>query len=131
MDSSDREVTHKKKVNYYKNEFRKYFTINSWNLVFLLFLKVYTIEVGASIVWDIENNLNVRINDHGFELTQANNLQRQEMIQSVCDSIGYNDTDSLLSNIPDDQLDHLLIDPKHKFLYCYVPKVRKFICFIM
>lgn len=98
---------------------------------------------------DIENNLNIKISNHGFELTQANNLQRQELVQSVCDNhftssgdeYGEGSTRGNLfsttktttaqisdsqpfSNIPDDQLDHLLIDEKHKFLYCYVPKVR-------
>lgn len=102
---------------------------------------------------DIENNLNIKIGNHGFELTQANNLQRQELVQSVCDNHFTSSGDgyvegsptkgSLLStttsttaqisdsqpfaDIPDDQLDHLLIDEKHKFLYCYVPKVSHII----
>lgn len=62
-------------------------------------------------------------NNHGFELTQANNLQRQEIIQKMCDhsdSVAFNKS---LDDIPDDQLDHLIVDTKHKFLYCYVPKV--------
>lgn len=129
MDSSNRKVTYETKI-IYKKEFRKYFDINLWSLICVLLFNIFVIKVGASIVWDIENNLNVRVNDHGFELTQANNLQRQEMIQNVCDSMGYNDTDNLLNSIPDDQLDHLLIDTKHKFLYCYVPKVSFFFSII-
>lgn len=76
----------------------------------------------CSYAWDVENNYNIRVNDHGFELTQTNNLQRQEMIQRFCDSIDAND-ELTFNNIPEDQLEHLLLDPKHKFLYCYVPKV--------
>lgn len=81
-----------------------------------------TTIVGCN-AWDIENNYNIRVNDHGFELTQANNLQRQEMIQRHCENVAAFTSDELLTNTPEDQLDHLLIDPKHKFLYCYVPKV--------
>lgn len=94
----------------------------------ILVLSILQLQViqscNAAIVWDIENNLNVRVNDHAFELIQANNLQRQEMVQHVCDSRNYTDAEDLLSNTPDDQMDHLLIDSKHKFLYCYVPKVK-------
>lgn len=125
MDSSNGEVMFGKEINY-KKEFRKYFNIGLWSLIYVLLLNMHTVDVDASVVWDIENNLNMRVNELGFELTQANNLQRQELIQSVCDSMDYNDTDSLLSNVPDDQLEHLLIDPKRKFLYCYVPKVSVF-----
>ena len=74
--------------------------------------------------FDSENNHNIRLNRHGFELTQANNLQRQEVVHKVCDNLRDSREDNGLANIPDDQLDHLLIDPKHKFMYCYVPKVN-------
>lgn len=66
------------------------------------------------------NNLNV--NSHGFELTQANNLQRQELIQNVCEQY-FNSNENTLDGIPDDQLQHLLVDERHQLLYCYVPKV--------
>lgn len=65
----------------------------------------------------------IHMDSHGFELTQANNLQRQELIQKICDhsdSVTFNKS---LDDIPDDQLEHLIVDTKHKFLYCYVPKV--------
>lgn len=115
--------------------------------VFIVIANLWVVSVADGS--DIENNLNIKINSHGFELTQANNLQRQELVQSVCDTHftssgnGYTEgatrgslpsttsttaaqiIDSQpFANIPDDQLDHLLIDKKHKFLYCYVPKVR-------
>lgn len=75
--------------------------------------------VATSLIMDNENNFNIRLNSHGFELTQTNNLLRQEMVQKMCGDTYNNDVD----RIPDDQLDHLIIDAKHKFLYCYVPKV--------
>lgn len=73
-----------------------------------------------------ENNYNVRVSDHGFELTQANNLFRQEQVQKICNSDAATESETLTKNItdiPDDQWDHLIVDSKHKFLYCYVPKV--------
>lgn len=69
------------------------------------------------------NDVNPKKEDsHSFELTQANNLQRQELIQNICDEY-FSDTEHTLDGVPDDQLQHLLIDERHKFLYCYVPKV--------
>lgn len=77
----------------------------------------------AAGVAEPENNYHIRMNGHGFELTQTNNLQRQEQVQKVCASSESESIVKDLSNIPDDQLDHMIIDDKHKFLYCYVPKV--------
>lgn len=67
------------------------------------------------------NNHRIRFNSHGFELTQTNNLLRQERLQKMCASSQSIVQD--VAEIPDDQLDHMIIDDKHKFLYCYVPKV--------
>lgn len=133
------------------------------NLIKCLLLIVANVLV-ASLAdgSDTENNVNIKISSHGFELTQANNLQRQELVQSVCDTYlmgadgvhrasvanessstitdGSNSSSStasvpdnvlLLSQVPDDQLDHLLIDEKHKFLYCYVPKVSRVIALLL
>lgn len=111
----------------------------SWNVLNNFFIICVNILWISSVTYgsDAENNLNIKISNHGFELTQANNLQRQELVQSVCDSYltlnsGESSTSSIMTpeallqpnHIPDDQLEHLLIDEKHKFLYCYVPKVR-------
>lgn len=84
--------------------------------------------------------------EHEYELTQALNLQRQEHVQRECDLAALpkttppqndandegnripdrsNDYEQQMAGIPDDQLRHLLIDEKHKFLYCYVPKVSE------
>lgn len=70
----------------------------------------------------LEPNNNLKINVHGLELTQAQNIQRQEMLQKMCDSL--DEANSLTpDDLTDEQMDHLLVDKKHKFLYCYVPKV--------
>lgn len=96
--------------------------------------------------------------EHAFELTQALNLQRQERVQRECEWVGAttvngqddngvsevnnnnNNTDHIhhaheysqhVADIPDDQLEHLLIDEKHKFLYCYVPKVSEWFSLLL
>lgn len=89
--------------------------------IHLAFLTIAIASV-ANAFSDMENNYNIRFSEHGFELTQANNLQRQELVQRVCDSANF-PSPNVQSDVPDDQLEHLIIDPTHKFLYCYVPKV--------
>lgn len=60
---------------------------------------------------------------HGYELTQSQNFQRQDALSKACaqmrDQLEYKSVDELNSF----QMSHLLVDEKHKFLYCYVPKV--------
>lgn len=106
------------------NDFQYQAPLACKNLVYsILFI---TIHLSLSYGWNFESNQNVRVSRHGFELIQANNLQRQELMQSVCEQ--YIDLkDQSVDNIPSDKMDHLLIDEKHKFLYCYVPKVRFYI----
>ncbi|XP_063700270.1 carbohydrate sulfotransferase 11 [Culicoides brevitarsis] len=58
--------------------------------------------------------------DHKIELTQSVNLERQELLQKVCDRDG---AKNKLTDLSEEQLDHLLVDKEHKLLYCYVPKV--------
>ncbi|CAG9784084.1 unnamed protein product [Diatraea saccharalis] len=65
----------------------------------------------------IDNNLTT---EHSLELTQSLNLARQERIQEVCNRLNLKYS---LEDIPDNQLEHILIDESHRFLYCYVPKV--------
>lgn len=62
-----------------------------------------------------------------YRLIQSNNIQRQELLQQKCDRYD-SDNNELYQNtsihtLSDADLEHLLIDRKHKFLYCYVPKV--------
>lgn len=61
--------------------------------------------------------------EHGYELTQSQNIQRQDVLSKVCaqirDQLEYKSVDELNTF----QMSHLLVDEKHKFLYCYVPKV--------
>lgn len=96
------------------------------NSVFIILIAI-TISVGLLPVHtstaENENNHHIRLNNHGFELTQANNLLRQEQVQKMCANLRSNSIVNDIAEIPDDQLDHMIIDDKHKFMYCYVPKV--------
>ncbi|RVE48512.1 hypothetical protein evm_006823 [Chilo suppressalis] len=65
----------------------------------------------------IDNNL---ATEYSLELTQSLNLARQERIQEVCNRF---EPKYSLDDLPDNQLEHILIDENHKLLYCYVPKV--------
>lgn len=90
------------------------------------FLQRFIVAASAAAtasISDPENNYHIRMNSHGFELTQTNNLQRQEQVQKICANSQSDSIVKDLSKIPDDQLDHMIIDDTHKFLYCYVPKV--------
>lgn len=62
-----------------------------------------------------------------YRLIQANNIQRQELLQQKCDKydLGNNELyqNNSIHTLSEPDLEHLLIDRKHKFLYCYVPKV--------
>lgn len=62
-----------------------------------------------------------------FRLIQSNNIQRLELMQRKCDKYEVDSNELYQNNsihtLNDADLEHLLIDRKHKFLYCYVPKV--------
>lgn len=70
---------------------------------------------------DDENELGEGM--HTYELTQSQNFQRQDAMLKACaqmrDTMEYKTVDELNTF----QMSHLLVDRKHKFLYCYVPKV--------
>lgn len=71
-----------------------------------------------------------RARNFEFRLIQSNNFQRQELLQQKCDKydLGNNElypNSSSIHSLSDADLEHLLIDRKHKFLYCYVPKVSR------
>lgn len=63
-----------------------------------------------------------------YRLIQSNNIQRQELLQQKCDKyyLDNNEVDRNKSiyTLSEVEMEHLLIDRNHKFLYCYVPKVR-------
>lgn len=71
--------------------------------------------------FDDADNYNVKITKHGLELTQTINIQRQEYLQKMCENMGYNM--QTIDDLTDEQMEHMLVDPEHKFMYCYVPKV--------
>uniref|UniRef100_A0A8D8BNW9 Carbohydrate sulfotransferase n=1 Tax=Culex pipiens TaxID=7175 RepID=A0A8D8BNW9_CULPI len=70
---------------------------------------------------DDENELGEGM--HTYELTQSQNFQRQDAMLKACaqmrNTMEYKTVDELNTF----QMSHLLVDRKHKFLYCYVPKV--------
>lgn len=68
-----------------------------------------------------------------YRLIQSNNIPRQELLLQKCDKYEL-DNNELYQNksihaLSDADLEHLLIDRKHKFLYCYVPKVSSVLLF--
>lgn len=104
----------------------KYFIIHMLNSKCLILIGLILFEWSILLhatAFESENNYNIRLNNHGFELTQTNNLLRQEQVQKVCTNTQSESIVKDIRNIPNDQLDHMIIDDKHKFLYCYVPKV--------
>ena len=63
--------------------------------------------------------------NYEFRLIQSTNFQRQELLQQMCDKAGdkYAGDTNDIHSLADRDVEHLLIDRQHKFLYCYVPKV--------
>lgn len=91
-----------------------YFNKKDYNKFLLLLINIKLIS-GLLINAQMTNL------SHEFELIQTTNLQRQELLQKMCDTLNINERN--IESLTDDQLEHLLIDRKHKMLYCYVPKV--------
>ncbi|KAL9929254.1 carbohydrate sulfotransferase 11 [Glossina fuscipes fuscipes] len=89
-------------------------------LAALLFLCSLQIPVIRGAFEDGNNN-NVKITEQSLELTQTINMQRQEYMQKQCETLGYNILD--LNDLTEQQMEHMIVDRKHKLLYCYVPKV--------
>lgn len=63
-----------------------------------------------------------------YTLIQSNNIQRQELLQQKCDKYHLDNSNEIYQNrtihtLSEIEMEHLLIDRNHKFLYCYVPKV--------
>lgn len=99
--------------------------------------------------FEVENNNRLKItSQHGFELTQTTNVQRQENLQRICQTFRENGvadeaaaaaaaavtattaSDPVTPKDANDstplttvQMEHMLVDKEHRFLYCYVPKV--------
>ncbi|XP_054742661.1 carbohydrate sulfotransferase 13 [Anastrepha obliqua] len=90
------------------------------SLVALTFICMQQFDLICAAFEDGNNN-NVKITQHGLELTQTINIQRQEYMQKQCETLGYHTR--TLDDLTEEQMDHMIVDKEHKFLYCYVPKV--------
>lgn len=54
--------------------------------------------------------------------------QRRRLLQDMCanDSIVFPSKNRSFDDIPNKELDHLIVDDRHGIIYCYVPKVCSF-----
>ncbi|XP_017473465.1 PREDICTED: carbohydrate sulfotransferase 11 [Rhagoletis zephyria] len=86
----------------------------------LTFIGVQQFDLSRGAFEDGNNN-NVKVTQHGLELTQTINIQRQEYLQKQCETLGH--STHTLDDLTEEQMDHMIVDREHKFLYCYVPKV--------
>ena len=52
---------------------------------------------------------------------------RRKLLQEMCtnDSIVFPGKNRSFDDIPNKELDHLIVDDRHGIIYCYVPKVRR------
>lgn len=64
-----------------------------------------------------KNNVNVFINQE----------RRRRLLQEICanDSVAFPGKDRSFEDIPNKELDHLIVDDRHGIIYCYVPKVGR------
>lgn len=51
--------------------------------------------------------------------------QRRRLLQEMCanDSVAFPGKNRSFDDIPNKELDHLIVDDRHGIIYCYVPKV--------
>lgn len=56
-----------------------------------------------------------------------NQERRRRLLQEMCanDSVVFPGKNRSFDDIPNKELDHLIVDDRHGIIYCYVPKVRK------
>lgn len=54
-----------------------------------------------------------------------NQEQRRRLLQEMCanDSVVFPGKNRSFDDIPNKELDHLIVDDRHGIIYCYVPKV--------
>lgn len=64
---------------------------------------------------------------------RMNQEQRRQLLQEMCtnDSIAFPGKNRSFDDIPNKELDHLIVDDRHGIIYCYVPKVRAFFCSVI
>lgn len=58
---------------------------------------------------------------------RVNQEQRRQLLQEMCtnDSMAFPGKNRSFDDIPNKELDHLIVDDRHGIIYCYVPKVRR------
>lgn len=68
--------------------------------------------------------LKIQVSTQSLELMQVVNIQRQEFLQKQCKLLGYNN--NITNKLTKVQMNNMLIDRKHRILYCAIPKVNKY-----
>ena len=56
---------------------------------------------------------------------------RKQRVMDVCsgkNNVEFPERTRAFEQIPNRELDHLIVDDTHQIIYCYVPKVRPFSC---
>lgn len=126
-------------VNSQRGKLNKYFTMSNRygrHPILKQLLKISNISMNGSnvaikiLVLILIQLAHASSREFSFRLIQSDNIQRQELLQRRCDKydsdnnelLNYKNNDSI-HTMSETDLEHLLIDKKHKFLYCYVPKV--------
>lgn len=105
-------------------------TATAWRVRVLLTIVIHLVVASgepsqqAIPVLVDDNTLDeVGVDGHTYELTQSQNFQRQDAMLKACAQMRHQLLYKSVDELNSFQMSHLLVDEKHRFLYCYVPKV--------